>query len=880
MKTEKISALIGLFVTLLVTYVTYGYLEYKNQIDSERVPNNFYGGIESLDLRYNDIKYKIKKPYQSNAKVALLAIDDDSLREIGRWPWDRDLMAELTEKTIELGAKSIGFDAIFSEPQKNALLADKKFGAVVEKYPDRIILGTFSEQNAIYQPYQDYCVAEAFAIAKGSDIVKLNPTFVVDDQSSAKLDDLDWGPLFQILFSNIKNQVEQEYLAEVKKGKIEDLTEFQKNYLDSAKTKSTFEYCQNWLTSNDPFMSKEIKEKIIPLYEQIYKNEKDFKDYSVDQFTSLLISQTLNHPIPEYGEWTPNIPELQAPSSYTASFIAKLDTDGYVRRYPMFFRSGNKLGSSFIPSLALQSYLLSNSYRAEVKVEKNKSSKKITGFTIFDTSKDPEVKVTELPVDQMGQMMVNYYGPQMSLPYISAKELFSDSPKMKIRTSDLSDKNVSHRIREETVDKKEFMKDRNILFGATAIGVYDLRNIPIEPNYPGPEIHLTMLANLLDNNFLKIWQKESLFLPLVILVIGIILSLGLAYTGSLQSLIALPFLFAIIVGADIFLFLKLNLIVSSFFVILLTSLVSFAIIIYKYFTEERKKRELKSTFSKYVSPAVVDELLKDAENLKLGGKRQRMTVFFSDVRGFTTISEKLTPEELSRVLNLYLTPMTEIVFKNNGTLDKYMGDAIMAFFGAPVLHPHHAREACRCALESIVKLKELQKEFAEQNLPNIDIGIGLNTGDMSVGNMGSNIVQNYTVMGDSVNLGSRLEGINKEYGTRIIISEFTYSDVKEEFSAREVDRVKVKGKNEPVRIFELIKEGPLEGSKKELVDHFNKGYELYHHNNFTEAKSYFEKALTFETDDKVSKLYIERCEDYIQEPPDQNWDGVFVMKTK
>lgn len=880
MKTEKISALIGIVVTLLVSYITYGYLDYKNQIDSEKSSNNFYGGIESLDLRYNDLKYKIRKPYRSNAKVALLAIDDDSLREIGRWPWDRDLMAQLTEKTLELGVKSIGFDAIFSEPQKNALLADKAFGQVIEKYPDRIILGTFSEQGGIYEPYQDYCVAEAFTQAKGSDIVKLNPTFVVDDQSSAKLDDLDWEPLFTILFSNIKNQVETEYLSEVKKEKPEDLTPFQKNYLDSAKTKSTFEYCRNWLTKNDPFMAADIKSKISPIYEKIYKSQEEYKSLTMDQFVAKLKEQTLIHPIPEYGEWTPNIPDLQVPATYTASFIAKLDNDGYVRRYPLFFRSGNKLGSSFIPSLALQSYLLSNSYRAEVKVEKSKQSKKITGFTIFDTSKEPELKIAELPVDSMGQMMVNYYGQQMSLPYISAKELFTDSPKMKIRISDFNENNISHALREEIVDKKEFMKDRNILFGATAIGVYDLRNIPIEPNYPGPEIHLTMLANLLDQNFLKIWQKENLYLPAVIFILGILLSFGLAYTGSLQSLIALPFLFALIVGADIMLFLKLNIIVSSFFVVLETALVSFAIIIYKYFTEERKKRELKSTFSKYVSPAVVDELLKDAENLKLGGKRQRMTVFFSDVRGFTTISEKLTPEELSRVLNLYLTPMTEIVFKNNGTLDKYMGDAIMAFFGAPVLHPNHAKEACRCALESIVKLKELQKEFADQNLPNIDIGIGLNTGDMSVGNMGSNIVQNYTVMGDSVNLGSRLEGINKEYGTRIIISEFTYADVKNDFSAREVDRVKVKGKNEPVRIFELLKEGPLEGDQKQMVEYFNQGYEQYHLKNFAASKEFFEKTLTIVSDDKVSKLYVERCEDYIQEPPDANWDGVFVMKTK
>ena len=276
----------------------------------------------------------------------------------------------------------------------------------------------------------------------------------------------------------------------------------------------------------------------------------------------------------------------------------------------------------------------------------------------------------------------------------------------------------------------------------------------------------------------------------------------------------------------------------------------------------------------------MDELLKDAENLKLGGRRERMTAFFSDVRGFTTISEKLAPEELSRVLNLYLTPMTEIVFQNSGTLDKYMGDAIMAFFGAPVKDPLHAHHACRCALKSMVKLAEIQKDFAAQGLPMIDIGIGINTGDMSVGNMGSNIVQNYTVMGDAVNLASRLEGINKEYGTKIVISEFTYKDIKDTFTAREIDRVRVKGKLEPVKIFELVCEGEPKIEIAKYLSEFNAGYELYQSKKFAEALAFFKHSLILSQNDPVSELYIERCTDYIETPPVENWDGVFVMKTK
>jgi adenylate cyclase len=224
--------------------------------------------------------------------------------------------------------------------------------------------------------------------------------------------------------------------------------------------------------------------------------------------------------------------------------------------------------------------------------------------------------------------------------------------------------------------------------------------------------------------------------------------------------------------------------------------------------------------------------------------------------------------------------MTEIVFANKGTLDKYMGDAVMAFFGAPVKYSDHAKMACRCALKSIEKLYELQKVFEKQGLPHIDIGIGINTGEMSVGNMGSNIVQNYTVMGDSVNLGSRLEGINKEYGTRIIISEFTHEDVKDAFTAREIDRVRVKGKYEPVKIFELVCEGKAPPDKATLLTLFNQAYDLYLQKKFTDALVIFKQALETSQNDPVSKLYIERCEDYIETPPPENWDGVYVMKTK
>lgn len=880
MKTERTSLFIGIILSGLFALVGYFYFNYKNTPSLQRPYSPFLETVEGLDLRFNDLKYKIKPAKTSDAPVALIAIDDASVLEIGRWPWGRDLMANMTDKLIQLGVKSVGFDVIFSEPEKANPQADKSFGEVVEKNPDKVILGVFSENKIAFKPYQDLCVAEAFSKTGGDQIVKINPGFSIDELSQ-DIDELNWSNFFAVLFANIQKKEEADVLANLGKSSPQELTFFQKNFLESRKSKALFEYCQLWLTDEDLFLAPDVRASVMPLYEELLKDSKTLSKLSIEELRQKMVSAYKPHPIPEYGSWTGNISTLQNPATYTASFIAELDSDGYVRRYPLFFRSGNKLGTSFIPSLALQSFLLSGPYRAEVKMSSAKDgAKAIEQFKVFDTSSDPEKEIATFPVDKSGQMLINYYGRQMSLPYVSAKELFNDRPTVRVQRSLIDKSNNQVHILEKEYDKSEFFKGRSVLVGATAIGLYDLRNTPVEANYPGPELHLTMLGNLLEKDFLKEWPLEAKLMPWLLLLFGCLLSLGWSLLGSLPSMAL--FLGALIfVGSfDLWVFLKDQVLIHSFLLYFTIVNVFFAIQVFKYFTEEKKKRELKSTFSKYVSPAVVDELLKDTENLKLGGRREHMTAFFSDVRGFTTISEKLTPEELSRVLNLYLTPMTEIVFKNSGTLDKYMGDALMAFFGAPIKSSEHAKHACRCALESIAKLKELQKTFTEQNLPLIDIGIGINTGPMSVGNMGSTIVQNYTIMGDAVNLASRLEGINKEYGTRIIISEFTYKEAKDQFVAREVDRVRVKGKLEPVRIYELLCEGAPSPELSRQLELYNAALTFYQHKQFKEAFETFSQITTLFQNDTVSEIYINRCQNYIESPPPLDWDGVFVMKTK
>jgi adenylate cyclase len=304
---------------------------------------------------------------------------------------------------------------------------------------------------------------------------------------------------------------------------------------------------------------------------------------------------------------------------------------------------------------------------------------------------------------------------------------------------------------------------------------------------------------------------------------------------------------------------------------------------YKYFTEERQKRGIKQAFQYYVSPTVVNHMLKQVDTLKLGGERKYLTAMFSDIRGFTSISEQMPPEKLVEFLNGYLSEMTQIIMDYGGTVDKYMGDVIMAFYGAPIEQDDHAVRACKTAVDMIMRLKELQVGWGARGFPPMDIGIGINSGEMSVGNMGSRDRFDYTIMGDNVNLASQLEGVNKPYGTNIIISQFTYNlcqNSGDSWTVRELDTVRVKGKNEPITIYELFGYGTLYEHKRPLVRKFCEGLAVYKDRQWVQAIALFQEALQLYSDDKPSRMYIERCTEYLQNPPPDDWDGVFVMKTE
>jgi adenylate cyclase len=417
--------------------------------------------------------------------------------------------------------------------------------------------------------------------------------------------------------------------------------------------------------------------------------------------------------------------------------------------------------------------------------------------------------------------------------------------------------------------------------GATAVGIYDIRVTPLDYVFPGLEVHANVIDSILQRQFLYRPNWVTLFDILAITIIGVLLGIILPRVKPLWG--ALSGIFILIAFTLLFqyLFQAQGYWVNMTYPMLNLGLTYLGITGYRYWTEEREKKKIRGAFQYYLTASVVEQMLKNPEKLRLGGEKKDLTVLFSDIRGFTSISEHMTPEALVKFLNEYLTKMTDIIFKYDGLLDKYMGDAIMAIWGAPLDQPDHAPRACYTALDMVDELRVLQEKWAAEGMPRLKIGIGINAGPMVVGNMGSDRRFDYTVMGDSVNLGSRLEGLNKVYGTNIIVSEMTYERVREEILGRELDSVRVKGKGQPVKIYELIvRRSQASSEQKVRVEEFHAALADYRNRQWPRARQTFQAILEKQPHDGAAKLYMERCQTLEKNPPPEGWDGVYTLTTK
>jgi adenylate cyclase len=418
-----------------------------------------------------------------------------------------------------------------------------------------------------------------------------------------------------------------------------------------------------------------------------------------------------------------------------------------------------------------------------------------------------------------------------------------------------------------------------VLIGATATGIGDLRTTPFGGlDYPGVEIHANVIDNILHQNFLRRGARESLWDLLLILFFGIPLGIWMALVAPRWMGFGMVML-AALAAVDYLAFLKgswLNFTIPALTLTANVVLVS----LYRALIEEKEKRRVRTAFGQYLSPEVVRRLLVNPELVE--PRKTEITVMFSDIRGFTTISEKLDAQELAVFMNQYLSDMTQIIFERRGTLDKYIGDAVMAFWNAPFEEPDHAALACQTALDMMARVREMQKKWEAQGRPRLDIGIGLNTGVASVGNMGSSLRYGYTALGDSVNLSSRLEGLNKDYGTHILANETTFLAAKDSgFVFRELDLIRVKGKLEPVVLYELVTfSDSISADTQARLDRFCRARSLYRQRLWLEAQAEFQSILTQWPDDGPARAYWKRCQEYLFDEPPAGWDGVFTMTHK
>jgi adenylate cyclase len=456
----------------------------------------------------------------------------------------------------------------------------------------------------------------------------------------------------------------------------------------------------------------------------------------------------------------------------------------------------------------------------------------------------------------MGRMFINFRGGPHTFPHYSVADILAGRTPANV------------------------FKDKIVFVGSTAIGVYDLRVTPFSTVFPGLEVHANVADNILRQTFLFRPGWAALFDLAAIFLMGMVTGLVLPRLRAFFSVLLIGVLFVGYLVMTQSLFVRQGIWLNAVYPLLTVVIVYTSVTLYRYIVEEREKRKIRGAFSFYVTPSVVNEMLKNPEKLKLGGDKKELSVLFSDIRGFTTLAEEMEPETLVNLLNEYLTDMTNVVFEFEGLLDKYIGDAVMAVFGAPLEQTDHPMRACRTALKMLERLSTMQQKWEAEGTPRLDIGIGINTGPMVVGNMGSERRFDYTVMGDSVNLASRLEGINKEYGTRVVISEFTYDRVKDDFFCRELDSVRVKGKVRPIKIFELMAFRSEEDPRTEIIEPFAQALGHYRAQEWDKAEEKFHQVLRKMPEDVAAQLYLQRIANLREEPPGPGWDGVFTMKRK
>jgi adenylate cyclase len=539
----------------------------------------------------------------------------------------------------------------------------------------------------------------------------------------------------------------------------------------------------------------------------------------------------------------PPLPVLLQQGTPAGFMNTVTDPDGVLRRAPLFIA----LDQTIYPQLALATLL--TAFKGQIP------------DPIIRTTRGgiESIKIgnTVVPLQSNGAMLINYRGPSRTFPYISAGKILEDQ----INSSEL--------------------KGKIVFLGTSAAGLKDIRISPLDQVFPGVEVHATIVDNILTNDiiFRPDWMP-GLELS-CILFWGLATTLLIGWAGAVFTLPITVLLGVSVWYGSVWALDQKNIWISHFFPMVVLIL-NFSILnMQKFWISEKRKKFFRSAFSKYVSKSVVDQLADNPEKLSLEGEEKEITILFSDIRGFTTLSERLTPSQVTQLLHDYFTPVTQIIIDHQGTHDKFLGDAVMCFWNAPLDVADHENMAIRAALKMIGLLPDLNRQFEEKFGVTLEIGIGLHSGRCRVGNMGSEDIFDYTIIGDNVNLASRLEGLTKFYGVQLVVSETMLKNREKDVLVKELDMVRVKGKNEPVRIFTVY---PSSHENRDYLEkeiqEYTEGLTLYRKRCFVDAENCFSSLAARHRNPKLYSVYQKRCALFMDNPPGEDWDGVFVHTSK
>jgi adenylate cyclase len=554
-----------------------------------------------------------------------------------------------------------------------------------------------------------------------------------------------------------------------------------------------------------------------------------------------------------------NIPEILRSAATAGHFNPRVDDDGVIRRVPMIVQLDGAYYDSL--SLAIMRTLIAaqSPDRRFPAIEPGFAPERFVnrGYAGLEWIK---VGPVTIPVDDEVTALIPYRGGKSSFPYVSLADVAFD------------------RV------NPEMLRGKVALVGTTAPGLLDLRSTPVDSVYPGVEIHANLVAGMIDIAQGKPGLKQKppymLGAEVVLLVIG-----GVALAAMIPLLSALWATLATLLGLTLIVLFNLGvwsggMVLPLAASVLMTGTIYVMNMAYGYFVESRSKRQFTELFGQYVPPELVDEMARDPQKYTMEPKAADLTILFSDVRGFTSISEALSPEDLKEYINQYLTDMSGIIRHHRGTLDKYIGDAIMAFWGAPIADADHARQGVITALEMQRECVKLREKFRARGWPEFNIGIGLNSGHVRVGDMGSQVRKAYTAMGDAVNLASRLEGRTKTYGVGILVGEVT-KDLVKDVVYRELDLIKVKGKETAVRVYEPIGfEGEVDKKTQDELKLWHQTLRAYRAQQWDQVEVNLINLQRMTPEREVYKLFAERAAGFRRTPPPASWDGAWTFDEK